>query len=449
MRRIFCFCAVGSLAAAANAGLQITEWTNPGSANWWSAVNWTNGVPTADDWVFIDNGGEAHISGGITPDVFFVFLGSQPGAYGRLRITNSPEVHIDVLSVGNDGDGELMISGDPIVTGEEFSVGSNLQNSTGLCTMIGGTIDYSDFVAAGYYGNGYIQHDGADVITAELLVARGPVSVGNYVIEGGTITATNTRIAERGHGTFTHRQSASTSLGWMTLAQLGGTAICNLEGGYMEATQITRTGSGTATFNFTGGTLNVGQFGWASAPFDLLNQGGALVPGGFVTGTTQIYGNWTQQAADYVHFDLESLAAFDQGIVNGQVNVGGTIGFSTNLNAQPVNGDTFTLIDNDGADPINGTFIGYPEGSTVSATHAGQTYNFTLSYVGGDGNDMVLIACLADGSGDGTVDFDDLNLVLSNWGMTGTNIPGDLDGSGTVDFDDLNLVLNTWGASCA
>ena len=54
--------------------------------------------------------------------------------------------------------------------------------------------------------------------------------------------------------------------------------------------------------------------------------------------------------------------------------------------------------------------------------------------------------CDGDANGSGTVDFDDLNLVLSNWGTAGP--AGDVNNSGFVDFDDLNLVLSNWGRLC-
>ena len=63
--------------------------------------------------------------------------------------------------------------------------------------------------------------------------------------------------------------------------------------------------------------------------------------------------------------------------------------------------------------------------------------------------DCVTTQCPGDANGDQTVDFDDLNLILTNWAASGApGIPGDLDDSGSVDFDDLNLVLSNWGASC-
>ncbi|GAB4197451.1 MAG: hypothetical protein Tsb002_31580 [Wenzhouxiangellaceae bacterium] len=49
------------------------------------------------------------------------------------------------------------------------------------------------------------------------------------------------------------------------------------------------------------------------------------------------------------------------------------------------NGDTFTLIDNDSTDLVSGTFAGLPEGSMVFLNG-----DLQISYIGGDGNDVVL-----------------------------------------------------------
>ena len=54
--------------------------------------------------------------------------------------------------------------------------------------------------------------------------------------------------------------------------------------------------------------------------------------------------------------------------------------------------------------------------------------------------------CTGDANGDQAVDFDDLNMVLINWGTAGP--AGDVDNSGAVNFDDLNLVLTNWGTTC-
>lgn len=51
-------------------------------------------------------------------------------------------------------------------------------------------------------------------------------------------------------------------------------------------------------------------------------------------------------------------------------------------------GDTFTIVDNTGTSPVQGTFKDLPEGAEI--TVSGVT--FKISYVGGDGNDIVLTA---------------------------------------------------------
>ena len=50
---------------------------------------------------------------------------------------------------------------------------------------------------------------------------------------------------------------------------------------------------------------------------------------------------------------------------------------------------------------------------------------------------------LGDSNGNGAVDVDDLNDVLSGWGTAGPR--GDLDGSGLVDMIDLGFVLDEFG----
>ncbi len=53
----------------------------------------------------------------------------------------------------------------------------------------------------------------------------------------------------------------------------------------------------------------------------------------------------------------------------------------------------------------------------------------------------------SDVNADGTVNFADLNLVLSQFGQSGNNLIGDANKDGTVNFSDLNLVLSTFGSS--
>jgi hypothetical protein len=62
-------------------------------------------------------------------------------------------------------------------------------------------------------------------------------------------------------------------------------------------------------------------------------------------------------------------------------------GYAPSLN------DSFTIINNDGADAVTGTFGGLAEGATVTV----DSFDFTISYVGGDGNDVVLTTTTVPG----------------------------------------------------
>jgi alpha-tubulin suppressor-like RCC1 family protein len=64
------------------------------------------------------------------------------------------------------------------------------------------------------------------------------------------------------------------------------------------------------------------------------------------------------------------------------------------------------------------------------------------SYLGAD----TAPACPADLTGDGSVDGQDLGLLLSSWNGDGA---ADLNGDGSVDGVDLGLMLSAWGACAA
>jgi hypothetical protein len=86
-------------------------------------------------------------------------------------------------------------------------------------------------------------------------------------------------------------------------------------------------------------------------------------------------------------FDLVPGGSSDQVQVSGTVTLSGPLTVSI-VSGAPTPGQTFTIIDNDGSDPVSGTFSALPEGSAV----ASGPYRFRISYAGGDGNDVQLTA---------------------------------------------------------
>jgi acetyl esterase/lipase len=84
-------------------------------------------------------------------------------------------------------------------------------------------------------------------------------------------------------------------------------------------------------------------------------------------------------------FDVSASGPSDVVHVNGNVSLGGDFILSLIGGAVPL-GQTVTLIDNDGTDPVVGAFHFLPEGSLV----LGSAPLFRISYHGGDGNDVTV-----------------------------------------------------------
>lgn len=58
---------------------------------------------------------------------------------------------------------------------------------------------------------------------------------------------------------------------------------------------------------------------------------------------------------------------------------------------------------------------------------------------------QVQVYCPGDTNGDQTINFADLNTVLSQFGQSDGSFTGDVNGDFKVDFADLNLVLSNFG----
>jgi hypothetical protein len=150
-----------------------------------------------------------------------------------------------------------------------------------------------------------------------------------------------------------------------TLQADGTTRVTSVTGGTLAGTGTT--GSITAT----GGTV---------APGD---SPGTLSTGNNGTGDVSLNGS------TLFNVELNGTAAgsFDVLNVFGAVSLGNAT-LNVSLGFTPAVGNTFPIITNDGGDGITGIFNGLPEGGYFMA--GGQP--FTISYVGGDGNDVALKA---------------------------------------------------------
>ena len=112
-----------------------------------------------------------------------------------------------------------------------------------------------------------------------------------------------------------------------------------------------------------------------------------------------------------------------------------------------------------GSMPAMTTYLQQSINLPASAAHAQLRIRFQSNGTGGAFDDWFVddisvdgtapANCPGDADGNGTVDLNDLNVVLFSFGRHPTpGTMGDVDGSGTVDLNDLNLVLFNFGLVC-
>jgi hypothetical protein len=117
----------------------------------------------------------------------------------------------------------------------------------------------------------------------------------------------------------------------------------------------------TDTVNLSGGTLSVGTFNVSTGTLGVQLRGN-------VAGT------------DYGQVSVE-----------GAVNLNAGAALDVQLGFAPAAGSSFLILANDGTDAVAGQFAGLPQGTTFAETFGGQTFNFQITYAGGDGNDVALL----------------------------------------------------------
>lgn len=103
-------------------------------------------------------------------------------------------------------------------------------------------------------------------------------------------------------------------------------------------------------------------------------------------------------------------------------------------------GERFTVVNNDGDDPIIGTFNGLAEGATVSTNFLGSGISATISYVGGTGNDAVITVGQPPGTTSVAVVGGNLVITDINGGTTDDRITIGRNGDNIRITDPAQLV---------
>ncbi|MEM7085250.1 MAG: HYR domain-containing protein [Bacteroidota bacterium] len=333
-------------------------------------------------------------------------------------------------------------------TGDSQAIGVVLLTGPTIQDTNGGTIDITGIGGSGT-GNFYA---GVTINDTDILASDGDITIegtggtGNGNLELGVRVLNNSVVQTTGTGTITINGTGGTGSNDNYGTQFASGSTLTTENGDMSLTGIatdntgsnhyglwltgtfTTTGSGNIILNGTAGRSNTRDISIEDAgtlisagngnvsmtgtngfgiitpggipPADIIvaNQiivNGNLRPGntsGVNVGLLPISGNLQMASDDELIFNIRNFVT--AGVHYDQVSVTGTIDITdSNVvfvdNVGPIEDscETLLLIDNDGTDPMIGTFNGLAEGdSVVFGDITGK-----ISYIGGDGNDFVLI----------------------------------------------------------
>jgi autotransporter-associated beta strand protein len=167
------------------------------------------------------------------------------------------------------------------------SPGVNLTCSLGVSSQLGST------TYVGQYGAASLTQSGGTQTAGVVYFGYNPGATGSYSLSGGSLAiASSAYLGYGGTGSFTQSGGTAT-FGGLTLGNSAASSgSYDLDGGKFIASAITG-GSGTAAFNFSGGTLQAAGPLPISLPIDLATSGrhGTIDTGGYAVAVAgQLFG---------------------------------------------------------------------------------------------------------------------------------------------------------------
>ena len=313
-------------------------------------------------------------------------------AAGVLGLTDAEldQVTAGTINIGNANSGAITIS-------EDITRAAN--TNINLTTGSGNNIAFGTFsLNAGSGGDVSLTTSGSGAITTD--DNTGTDLTGDDVTltagSGGIASATNfLRLAA------TTVSATTSGNGSINLVELDSVSIASP--GLNAGSGTITLGGGTFLTTNTGSILSsaiiasgatIGGTGTTAA---VTTQSGGNVAPGTSPGVLNT-GNIVLVSGSTVVFEIGGTTAGNANTNHDQLNVTGTVslGNATLSTAAfnpfvPASGNTFIIILNDAADAITGTFNGLAQGATISTDFLGSGLTATISYVGGTGNDVVII----------------------------------------------------------
>jgi uncharacterized repeat protein (TIGR01451 family) len=330
-------CAMGAVPWAA---ASTKTWTGAASNLWSGIGNWVGGVPSAGD------------------DIVF-----PAGAANKTNVNDLPAATVfDSIEVDDSG---YALSGNPIglASGIQGALGPNI--TFGLDVTLTAPQTFR-----GYHILYPLTVTGTITAGTNLLTLDGvEVASGGQITGSAGITATGTGALIVSSCPYSGTTTVNGSSRLLVAGAISNSQVVVNSGGSLGGAGVTGAVTtsglivpGQAVSSDPTGILTTGSisFGAGSSFYPLLN--------GAAPGT-----------------------GYDQLAVVGSVTLSPGANFYPSLGFVPTLGQTFVVIANDGSDPVAGTFNGLGEGALITLN---TNYQFQISYVGGDGNDIVLTCVL-------------------------------------------------------
>ncbi len=223
-------------------------------------------------------------------------------------------------------------------------------------------------------------------------------SIGNYAFAYNDFTSVTIPNSVSTLGDYAFRDNNFTapfdqSFSWAGLGGLSESSVATL---LSNTVTISNATASLSDYTLRGVTLRMDFIinsggvlkGTGSAGIISVYTGGRIAPGNspgcLTTSAITIAGTYDAELGG-----TTACSGYDQLDVTGGVNLAGaTLNLSLYGGYLPQTGNQYIIIKNGGIDAITGTFNGLAEGATVTVGNA----RFSISYVGGDGNDVVLTA---------------------------------------------------------
>lgn len=298
------------------------------------------------------------------------------GGFNVGFFSGAMDVNGDVtLTAGSLGATTAMMT----VAGHWNNTGTSFYHNSGTVVFDGPSVSVHNVTTSGFAFNNLTLEVGSVIQLQDALYVEN-----HLLIEGSFNNSTNSLIDIKGN--WTNSTGLFNGAGQVHFTGAGTQVITtNTNGGFPL---VTASGTGTVSLNSDVVMVQLTQTNgvFESNDFAIDSVLGLTFDSAAILGSSVITGDVTLNAT--AEFETTAFDPAETVTVNGAVTIDGNLLISVTTDAAP---GTYTLIDNDGSDAIAGEFTGLAEGTVIDQG----TGKLRISYIGGDGNDVVLYSCNA------------------------------------------------------